>query len=80
MAQLVSGDTLVVSELSRMGRSVGEILTTVDALMKQQIRLMAIKEGIRLEGKQNLQSRVMVTLFGLFAGIERELIAMRTKA
>lgn len=26
------------SELSRMGRSVGEIITTVDALVKQQIR------------------------------------------
>jgi DNA invertase Pin-like site-specific DNA recombinase len=79
MAQLESGDTLVVSELSRMGRSVGEILTTVDVLVKQQIRLMAIKEGIRLDGKQDLQSKVMVTLFGLFADIERELISMRTK-
>lgn len=79
MAQLVSGDTLVVSELSRVGRSVGEILTTVDALVKQQVRLMAIKEGIRLDGKQDLQSKVMVTLFGLFADIERELISMRTK-
>ena len=28
MAQLESGDTLVVSELSRMGRSVGEMITT----------------------------------------------------
>jgi len=79
MAQLVSGDTLVVSELSRMGRSVGEILTTGDALVKQQVRLMVIKEGIRLDGKQDLQSKVMVTLFGLFADIERELISMRTK-
>jgi DNA invertase Pin-like site-specific DNA recombinase len=79
MAQLESGDTLVVSELSRMGRSVGEMITTVDALVKQQIRLMAIKEGIRLEGKQDLQSKVMVTLFSLFADIERELISMRTK-
>ena len=79
MAQLESGDTLVVSELSRMGRSVGEMITTVDALVKQQIRLMAIKESMRLEGKQDLQSKVMVTLLSLFADIERELISMRTK-
>ena len=45
MTQLESGDTLIVSELSRMGRSVGEIITTVDALVKQRIRFMAIKEG-----------------------------------
>jgi DNA invertase Pin-like site-specific DNA recombinase len=79
MVQLESGDTLVVSELSRMGRSVGEIITTVDALVKQQIRFVAIKEGIDLDGQPNLQSKVMVTLFGLFAEIERELISMRTK-
>ena len=79
MAQLEPGDTLVVSELSRMGRSVGEVITTVDALLKQQVRFLAIKEDIRLAGKQDLHSKVMVTLFGLFAEIERELISMRTK-
>ena len=79
LIQLEAGDTLIVSELSRMGRSVGEIITTVDTLVQQRIRLLAIKEGIRLEGKQDLQSTVMVTLFGLFAEIERVLISMRTK-
>src|SRR5512145_624758 len=79
IVQLESGDTLVVSELSRMGRSVGEIITTVDALVKQHIRFIAIKEGIHLDGQPDLQSKVMVTLFGLFAEIERELISMRTK-
>ena len=79
LARLEPGDTLIVSELSRMGRSVGEIITTVDTLVKQRIRLIAIKEGIRLERQQNLQTKVMVTLFGLFAEIERELISLRTK-
>jgi hypothetical protein len=67
------------SELSRMGRSVGDIITTVDTLVKQHIRLVTIKEGIRLERRQTLQTKVMVTLFGLFAEIERELISLRTK-
>src|SRR6266702_1602794 len=79
LARLEAGDTLIVSELSRMGRSVGEIITTVDTLVKKRIRLIAIKKGIRLERQQNLQTKVMVTLFGLFAEIERELISMRTK-
>ncbi len=47
--------------------------------MKQQIRFIAIKEGIDLDGQPDLQSKVMVTLFSLFAEIERELISMRTK-
>jgi DNA invertase Pin-like site-specific DNA recombinase len=78
LARLEPGDTLIVSELSRMGRSVGEIITIVDTLVKQHIQLVAIKEGIRLDGRQDLQTKVMVTLFGLFAHIERELTSMRT--
>lgn len=79
LAELKAGDMLIVSELSRMGRSVGEIITTVDTLVKDHITLVAIKEGIRLNGKQTLQTKVTVTLFSLFADIERELISLRTK-
>jgi DNA invertase Pin-like site-specific DNA recombinase len=38
-----------------------------------------MKEAIRFEGQQNLQTKAMITLFGLFAEIERDLIAERTK-
>jgi DNA invertase Pin-like site-specific DNA recombinase len=79
LTRLEPGDSLIVSELSRMGRSVGEIITIVDTLVKQHIQVVAIKEGIRLDGRQDLQTKVMVTLFGLFAEIERELISRRTK-
>lgn len=74
LSRLAPGDALIVSELSRLGRSVGEIITTVDTLTKRQIRVFALKEGLRLTGGQDLQSRVMMTLFGLFAEIERELL------
>ena len=77
--ELEAVDTLIVSELSRMGRSVGEIITTVDRRVMEKIRFIAVKEGIRLNGSQDIQMKVMVTLFGLFAEIERELISMRTK-
>lgn len=79
LSKLEAGDTLVVSELSRMGRSVSEIILTVDQLVKKRVRLLAIKESLRLDGKQNLQTKVTVTLFSPFAEIERELISMRTK-
>jgi DNA invertase Pin-like site-specific DNA recombinase len=74
-----AGDLLLVSELSRLGRSVGQIIQIVDDLVKNQIRLVAIKEDIRLDGRQDIQSKVMVTLFGLFAEIERDLISERTR-
>jgi len=50
---LERGDTLIVSELSRLGRSVGEIITTVDRLVHHQIRVFALKEGLRLTGAQH---------------------------
>ena len=79
LARLAPGDTLLVSELSRLGRSVGEIITLIDTLVTRQIRVFALKEGLRLTGTQDLQTTVMVTLFGLFAEIERTLLSLRTK-
>jgi DNA invertase Pin-like site-specific DNA recombinase len=76
---LKPGDRLIVSELSRLGRSLHQILQIVDRLMHKDIRLVAIKESIRFEGKHNLQTKAMIALFGLFAEVERDLIAERTK-
>jgi DNA invertase Pin-like site-specific DNA recombinase len=78
-AGMSSGDLMLVSELSRLGRSVGQVIQIVDELVKNQIRFIAIKENIHLDGKQDIQSKVMVTMFSLFAEIERDLISERTK-
>jgi DNA invertase Pin-like site-specific DNA recombinase len=76
---LEAGDRLVVSELSRLGRSLGQVIQLVDELVRRKIRFVAIKEDIRFEGKQDLQTKVMIALFGLFAEVERDLISERTK-
>jgi len=79
LGTLTAGDRLVVSELSRLGRSLGQVIQIVDELVKRKVRFTAIKESIRFEGKQDLQTKVMVALFGLFAEVERDLISERTK-
>ena len=38
---------------------------------------MALKENIRVEGKRDVQTKVMTTLFALFAEVERDLISER---
>jgi DNA invertase Pin-like site-specific DNA recombinase len=76
---LQPGDRLMVSELSRLGRSLGQILQIVERLLQRGVRLVAMKEAIRFEGQQNLQTKAMIALFGLFAEVERDLIAERTK-
>jgi DNA invertase Pin-like site-specific DNA recombinase len=77
--RLEPGDILLVSELSRLGRSVGQIIQMIDDLISNHIRFVAIKENIELSGKQDIQTKVMVTMFSLFAEIERDLISERTK-
>ena len=79
LKRLEPGDVLVVSELSRLGRSVGQIIQMIDHLLTNQVRFVAIKENIELSGKQDIQTKVMVTMFSLFAEIERDLISERTK-
>ena len=46
---------------------------------KASVAFVAIKEKIRFEGRQDLQTKVMTTLFALFAELERELISERTR-
>jgi DNA invertase Pin-like site-specific DNA recombinase len=77
--RLQEGDWLIVAELSRLARSVGQIAVLVDQLLKNKIRLISIKEGIELNGKHNIQSKTMITMFSLFSEIERDLISERTK-
>jgi DNA invertase Pin-like site-specific DNA recombinase len=76
---LESGDTLIVSELCGIGRSVGQIIRTVDALVKGKIRFIAVKEGIWLDEERNIQTQVMVRMFGLLADMDRELVSAHTK-
>jgi len=79
LGQLEAGDTIWVAELSRLGRSVGQVVTLVHELVERGVFLRCLKEGIRITGDQDMQTKVMVTMFSLFAEIERDLISERTK-
>ncbi len=79
LEQMAEGDVLVVPELSRLGRSVGQVICIVDELVKKKVTVVCIKENLKLNGQQDIQSKVMITLLGLFAEIERDLISERTK-
>ena len=82
MERLKSGDTLIVSELSRLGRSVGQLSMMVDTLINNKIKFIAIKENICLNGngKKDIQTTALVSCFSMLAEIERQLVSERTKA
>jgi DNA invertase Pin-like site-specific DNA recombinase len=79
LSQLYEGDVLIVAELSRLARSVGQIAILVDELLKKKVKVISIKEGITLNGRADIQTKVIITMFSLFAEIERDLISERTK-
>ena len=80
LERLDPGDTLIVTELSRLGRSTGQIISLIDDLMQHDIRVIVIKQQLTLDRTKNdLQSLTMVTLLSLFAQMERIMISQRTK-
>src|SRR4051812_29090062 len=79
LEKLTAGDTLIVTELSRLGRSTGEVITLINQLVAHYIRILILKQNLDLHHKQDMTSKVMITLFSLFAELERDLISMRTK-
>ena len=81
LANLKSNDRLLVSELSRLGRSTGEVIQLIKTLTDQKIEFVAVKQGFRIDSQNNkdMTSKVMVTIFSLLAELERDLISERTK-
>lgn len=81
LSVLNSGDCLIVSELSRLGRSTGEVIQLVKEFSMQHIEFVSIKQNLKINsGNGNdMTSKVMVTIFSLLAELERDLISDRTK-
>ena len=78
--RLEPGDTLIVTELSRLGRSTGEVILLINQLVAYGVIVLIIKQNLRLgEGLQDITAKVMVTLLALFGEIERDFISLRTK-
>lgn len=72
-----SGDMIIVTELSRLGRSLMMILKVLEELMNKDVKVISLKENYELGN--NIQSKVLAFAFGLSAEIERNLISERTK-
>jgi DNA invertase Pin-like site-specific DNA recombinase len=80
LEKLADGDTLIVTELSRLGRSTGEVIDLIDELVQGGVQVIVLKQNLRLDKDQDdIQSLTMITLLSLFAQMERMMISKRTK-
>ena len=71
---------LLVSEVSRLGRTVKIIVNTIDELTKAGVCVWIQDIGLKTlddEGKENVIAKMMLTVLGLGAEIERKSIVSR---
>jgi DNA invertase Pin-like site-specific DNA recombinase len=74
---LQDGDTLIVAELSRLGRSMLECMEILALSMRKGICVRSVKGDWRLD--HSIQSKIIALAFSMAAEIERDLISQRTK-
>jgi DNA invertase Pin-like site-specific DNA recombinase len=71
------GDTLIVSELSRLGRSMLECMEILSIAAQIGVNVYAVKGNWQLDN--SIQSKIVAMAFSMAAEIERDLISQRTK-
>lgn len=77
LRKMNKGDTLIVTEISRLSRSLTEIMAIMGECLDREINIYTTKERYTFDNSIN--SKVLCFAFGLVAEIERNLISMRTK-
>jgi DNA invertase Pin-like site-specific DNA recombinase len=77
ITEMKKDDILLVSELSRLGRSLMEVMSILHTLMEKNVKVFTTKE--RYELANNINSKVLAFAFSLSAEIERSMISSRTK-
>jgi DNA invertase Pin-like site-specific DNA recombinase len=75
--ELKPGDVLLTSELSRLGRTLLDVLQTLATIADRGAQVRVIKGGHTVDG--SMGSKVIVTVMALAAEIERDLISARTR-
>ena len=77
LKRMKPGDTLIVTEISRLSRTLTDIMAIMGKCLAREINLYTTKEGYSFDNTIN--SKVLCFAFGLVAEIERNLISMRTR-
>lgn len=77
LESLQEGDCLIVTEVSRLSRTLIDIMNIINTCIQRKIVLHSTKEGYTFEN--NLNSKILGFAFGLVAEIERNLISIRTR-
>lgn len=75
--ELQPNDILISTEISRLGRSMMEVMRILETCLNKDCQVWTVKENYRLGN--DIQSKVLAFSFSLAGEIERQLISQRTK-
>ncbi len=81
LAEVIEGGVriLIVPELSRLARSIGQIWEIIQEAEKRNFEIHILKEKLIIKKDKDLQTKAMLSVFAMVADFERELISLRTK-
>ncbi len=78
LEKLNSGDILIVTELSRLGRSTGEVINLIDSLIKMKVEIRILKQNLFIK-QHDPMNKMLITILSMFGEFERDIISQRTK-
>ena len=77
LKKLNSGDILITTEISRLGRNLLEVIGILQVCLEKECQIWTLKENFRLGA--DIQSKVLVFAFGLSAELSKSLLQERVK-
>jgi DNA invertase Pin-like site-specific DNA recombinase len=76
--RLNPSDTLIVTELSRLGRSTAAVISLINTLVENNVRVVILKQQLDIH-QHDMNSKIIITMFSLFGELERDLVSLRIK-
>jgi DNA invertase Pin-like site-specific DNA recombinase len=79
LSRLDSGDILIVTELSRLGRKMIEVLSLIERLNEKGVQLVFVTQPELSTNQNSALSSLLLAIYGYFAQTEREILSERTR-
>lgn len=80
LGNIATRDILIISGLSKIGQSIGEMCEIVCSLAAKNVEVHIVEQRIRLSSTHDVATKVLVALFGIMAEIEKDLSERREQA
>ena len=77
LKELKPGDILITTEISRLGRSLLEVMGILQMCLEKECQIWTLKENFRLG--TDIQSKVLAFAFGLSAELSKSLLQARVR-